>query len=53
MDRDIMKEIANKFKCPSACIHEFQDKRYGKGYRIFNTTHADNKDVSSSIENIR
>jgi len=48
--KDIMKEIANTFKCTNAvakngkCEHEFQDERYGKGVRIFTTTHKDNKD---------
>jgi len=42
--RDIMKDIAHTFKCPNSCEHEFQDERYGKGQRIFTTTHKDNKD---------
>jgi hypothetical protein len=42
--RDIMKEIANTFKCPGNCENDFQDGRYGKGVRVFTTTHKDNKD---------
>ena len=43
MARDIMKEIANTFKCPNNCKNDFQDNRYGKGRRVFTTTHKDNK----------
>jgi len=48
--RDIMKEIANTFKCSNAvakngkCVSDYQDKRYGKDQRVFTTTHKDNKD---------
>jgi len=41
MDRDIMKEIANTFKCANAvarngkCNNDFQDGRYGKDMRVF------------------
>lgn len=38
---DIMKDIANTFKCANAtganptCKNDFQDERYGKGVRVF------------------
>ena len=44
MARDIMREIANTFSCPNKCEHEFQDKRYGKGKRVFTITRKDNKE---------
>ncbi len=43
MARDIMREIANTFKCPSNCVCDYQDKRYGKGQRVFTPTNKDNK----------
>jgi hypothetical protein len=46
--KDMVREVANTFKCPGVvagkCDNEFQDDRYGKGQRIFTTTHKDNKD---------
>lgn len=36
-DEKIMQDIRNTFTCPSgeACKSDFQDKRYGKGKRVF------------------
>jgi hypothetical protein len=37
--RDVIREIQNTFKCPKVesgkCPSIFQDRRYGKGVRIF------------------
>jgi hypothetical protein len=44
MTKNMVREVANTFKCANAaddnyhgtyCEHEFQDKRYGKGVRVF------------------
>ena len=49
---DIMKDIANTFKCANAtgptptCNNDFQDERYGIGVRVF--TKLDEKGVKSS-----
>lgn len=41
MSNDIkktMENIKNTFKCPNQnCNSDFQDKRYGKGRRVFTT----------------
>ena len=41
-NRDMVKEVANTFKCVNAveggkCMNDFQDDRYGKGMRVFTT----------------
>jgi hypothetical protein len=43
MSEKIMKDIRNTFTCPAKCEHDFQDKRYGKGSRIFTITTKDSK----------
>ncbi len=41
MSKDMVKEVANTFKCANAagqnstCISNFQDERYGKYTRVF------------------
>ena len=43
MSKDMVKEERNVFSCPNKCTHDFQDKLYGKGKRVFTPTHKDNK----------
>ena len=41
MSKDMVREVANTFKCANAvgnngkCVSDYQDKRYGKDRRIF------------------
>jgi len=41
MSKDMVREVANTFKCANAvanngkCNNEFQDERYGKDMRVF------------------
>jgi len=41
MSKDMVREVANTFKCINAaanngrCLSEFQDERYGKNKRIY------------------
>ena len=39
----VEKEVSTKNTCVRSCKHEFQDKHYGKGKRLFNKTGGSGK----------